>query len=105
MKHDFQPARLLLSHFGLSRLEMLRQHPGAMTSAPAVLALDNQCNYNVNASEDPAAAAVSLQTELEQLDQIPCRTADSVHVFYVKAGQKMPFEILNNVVSYFSLVY
>ena len=36
--------------------------------------------------------------DLQQLDALPCRTADTVHVFYVKTGQKMPFEILSNVV-------
>ena len=36
--------------------------------------------------------------DLEHLDNIPCRTLDTIHVFYVKSGQKMPFEILSNVV-------
>ncbi len=42
-----------------------------------------------------------FQSDLTQLDAIPCRTADTMHIFYVKNGQKMPFEILSNVVGYF----
>ena len=36
--------------------------------------------------------------DLEHLDSMSCRIYDTVHVFYVKSGQKMPFEILSNVV-------
>jgi len=32
------------------------------------------------------------------LDRLSPRTADTVHVFYMKSGQKGPDEILNNVV-------
>jgi hypothetical protein len=79
---------LLLSHLGLARLERLQQSPDAVTSTPSVISLDPD-------------STPALQQHLDQLDNIPCRTPDTVHVFYVKAGQKMPFEILNNVVGGF----
>lgn len=38
-------------------------------------------------------------SELEALDLLSPRTCDTVHVFYVRAGQKSATEILSNVVS------
>jgi len=38
--------------------------------------------------------------DLEVLDNMSSRTCDTVHVFYVRAGQKTAEEILSNVVSY-----
>jgi hypothetical protein len=38
--------------------------------------------------------------DLEALDNMSSRTCDTVHVFYVRAGQKTSEEILSNVVSY-----
>lgn len=38
--------------------------------------------------------------DLEILDNMSSRTCDTVHVFYVRAGQKTAEEILSNVVSY-----
>ena len=40
-----------------------------------------------------------LFTDLEQLDLVSCRDSDTVHVFYVKSGQKAPNDIISNVVS------
>ena len=48
-------------------------------------------------SLDPALAG--FQSDLQHLDALSCRSHHTVHVFYVKSGQKMPFEILSNVVS------
>ena len=39
-----------------------------------------------------------LFTDLEQLDLVSCRDSDTVHVFYVKSGQKAPNDIISNVV-------
>ena len=36
--------------------------------------------------------------DLEQLDLVSCRDSDTVHVFYVKSGQKAPNDIISNVV-------
>ena len=38
-------------------------------------------------------------SDLQQLDTVASRTSETVHVFYVKSGQKLPLEILSNVVS------
>jgi hypothetical protein len=40
-----------------------------------------------------------LFRDLRQLDALPVRTADTVTVFYVKAGQNKLADILQNVVS------
>lgn len=43
--------------------------------------------------------------DLEALDNMSSRTCDTVHVFYVRAGQKTPQEILSNVVSYSVILF
>jgi hypothetical protein len=43
--------------------------------------------------------------DLEALDNISSRTCDTVHVFYVRAGQKTAEEILSNVVSYSVILF
>ena len=48
---------------------------------------------------DPGRNAAAFSSDLQHLDSLSCRAHHTVHVFYVKAGQSMPFEILNNVVS------
>ncbi|XP_046680687.1 ral GTPase-activating protein subunit beta isoform X3 [Homalodisca vitripennis] len=79
--HEFQTARLFLSHFGLlSRLDS-NQEPGI----PPLVALDT--------------THPSFCNDLEALDNIGCRTVNTCHVMYVRAGQKQPEHILNNVLS------
>ena len=48
---------------------------------------------------DPRRSA-SFAHDLQHLDSMSCRAHHTVHVFYVRAGQSMPFEILNNVVNH-----
>ncbi|KAK7862307.1 hypothetical protein R5R35_014671 [Gryllus longicercus] len=79
---EFQTARLFLSHFGFLSFDILGNAPN--TSAP-LTALD---------SSKPG-----FWQDLEALDNISSRTCDTVHIFYVRAGQKTPEEILSNVVS------
>jgi len=43
-------------------------------------------------------ADVKLWNDLKQLDGLSVRTADTVHVFYVKAGQTRLIDMLQNVV-------
>jgi hypothetical protein len=43
--------------------------------------------------------------DLEALDNMSSRTCDTVHVFYVRAGQKTAEEILSNVVSYLAILF
>ncbi|XP_034250605.1 ral GTPase-activating protein subunit beta isoform X1 [Thrips palmi] len=81
--HDFQTARLFLSHFGFLSLDSLQD---CVTSpVPPLTALD-ACNPNFCA-------------DLEALDNIGVRTCDTAHVFYVRAGQKTASEIVDNVLS------
>ncbi|XP_034949716.1 ral GTPase-activating protein subunit beta isoform X2 [Chelonus insularis] len=78
--HEFQTARLFLSHFGFLNLEGSYNEDGN--------------NFGIIAL-DPTLAGFC--TDLESLDQISSRTCDTVHIFYVKSGQKNPLEILSNV--------
>jgi hypothetical protein len=41
-----------------------------------------------------------LSNDLEVLDTITARDNDTVHVFYVKSGQRLAQDILRNVVSF-----
>ena len=83
---DYQTARLVLSHLGL--LRMYEPKIGAMDgglTAPAMVPLttDN----------------VDFINDLEKLDRLSSRTAETVYVFYMKTGQRKPADILNNVTS------
>ncbi|XP_075220156.1 ral GTPase-activating protein subunit beta isoform X3 [Lycorma delicatula] len=78
---EFQTARLFLSHFGfLSRLDNTQS-----TSVPPLVALDTSHS--------------SFCGDLQALDDIGSRTCDTCHIFYVRAGQKQPEQILSNVIS------
>ncbi len=44
------------------------------------------------------SSSIDFVNDLESLDRLSPRSADTVHVFYMKAGQKGAEEILNNVV-------
>ena len=83
--HEFQTARLFLSHFGFLNLESAVQNELNNTGTGGLIALD------------PTLAGFA--TDLEGLDHISSRTCDTVHVFYVKSGQTTPEAILSNVVS------
>ncbi|XP_057325973.1 ral GTPase-activating protein subunit beta isoform X2 [Microplitis mediator] len=75
---EFQTARLFLSHFGFLNFEATDEN-----STGGLIALDQMIP--------------GFCTDLENLDHISPRTCDTVHIFYVKAGQKNPSEILANV--------
>lgn len=87
--HEFQTARLFLSHFGFLNLESsaaaTSDDLGSAGSGGGLTALD------------PTIAGFA--TDLENLDHISARTCDTVHIFYVKSGQSTPEAILANVVS------
>lgn len=80
---EYQTARLFLSHFGF-------------------LSLDS-ANGNIESPTNPITALnpsiPGFCQDLEALDSMSSRTCDTVHVFYVRAGQKTPEEILANVLS------
>jgi hypothetical protein len=45
------------------------------------------------------SSSIDFVNDLESLDRLSPRSADTAHVFYMKSGQKSADEILNNVVS------
>ncbi|XP_024939049.1 ral GTPase-activating protein subunit beta isoform X11 [Cephus cinctus] len=79
--HEFQTARLFLSHFGFLNFEP--KESGEESTGSGLIALDPTI---------PGFCA-----DLENLDHTSPRTCDTVHIFYVKAGQKNAEEILSNV--------
>ncbi|XP_031364609.1 ral GTPase-activating protein subunit beta isoform X4 [Apis dorsata] len=78
--HEFQTARLFLSHFGFLNVEPKET---------------NESRNNGLTALDPTIPGFCL--DLETLDNISPRTCDTVYIFYVKAGQKTSTEILSNV--------
>ncbi|XP_041352672.1 ral GTPase-activating protein subunit beta-like isoform X2 [Gigantopelta aegis] len=81
---EYQTARLFLSHYGFLSLECLKE-PSNSSVPPALVMLD---------TSNPAIFA-----DLETLDHIPSRDNDTLHIFYVKSGQRTVTELLSNVVS------
>lgn len=87
--HEFQTARLFLSHFGFLNIEPKENNESRNSGLTAL---------------DPTIPGFYL--DLETLDNISPRTCDTVYIFYVKAGQKTSTEILSNVViTFFILEY
>ncbi|XP_076477090.1 ral GTPase-activating protein subunit beta isoform X5 [Bombus vancouverensis nearcticus] len=78
--HEFQTARLFLSHFGFLNIEPKENNESRNSGLTAL---------------DPTIPGFYL--DLETLDNISPRTCDTVYIFYVKAGQKTSTEILSNV--------
>lgn len=77
--HDFQTARLFLSHFGLLNLE---EELDDSTGNSSLIALDSSAN--------------NFCRDLWTLDAMSPRTCDTVHLFYVKSQQTSALEIINN---------
>ncbi|XP_064603525.1 ral GTPase-activating protein subunit beta-like isoform X2 [Liolophura sinensis] len=80
--HEFQTARLFLSHYGFLSLEALKE-PSNSSVPPALVMLDT--------------TNTGLYADLETLDGVPTRDIDTVHIFYVKTGQTTSEKILRNV--------
>ncbi|XP_075152910.1 ral GTPase-activating protein subunit beta isoform X3 [Haematobia irritans] len=85
--HEFQAARLFLSHFGFLTFEERNPNSPAETlGAPPqrpLIVLDTK--------------RTNFAAELNALDKLSARTYDTVHVFYVKAGQSTAEEIVGNM--------
>lgn len=79
---EFQAARLFLSHYGFLSLEALKEQSNT-SLPPSLVTLD---------TTNPG-----LTNDLEMLDTITARDNDTVHVFYVKSGQRLAQDILRNV--------
>lgn len=85
--HEFQAARLFLSHFGFLTFEERNPNSpaeslGAPPQRPLIVLDTKRSNF---------------ATELNSLDKLSARTYDTVHVFYVKAGQTTAEEIVGNM--------
>ncbi|CRL00726.1 CLUMA_CG013983, isoform A [Clunio marinus] len=94
MRHEIEPkffpdtvdpARLFLSHFGfLSIGENVHQKANEQSLlSPSLIVLDSKKNGFVN--------------DLDVLDKMSPRTCDTVHIFYVRVGQSMEQEIVENM--------
>ncbi|XP_036224386.2 ral GTPase-activating protein subunit beta isoform X15 [Bactrocera oleae] len=85
--HEFQAARLFLSHFGFLNFEERNpNNPSESLGAPAqrpLIVLDTKRSQ--------------FAQELGTLDKLSARTYDTVHVFYVKSGQTTAQEIIGNM--------
>lgn len=77
--HEFQTARLFLSHFGLLNLDDVLNE-GAPNSE--LIALDSSAN--------------DFLKDLKALDGMSPRTCDTVHIFYVKSQQRRVEDIVAN---------
>lgn len=82
--HEFQTARLFLSHFGFLNLDLREDEENGSGGLKAL---------------DPTLPGFCA--DLENLDHMSPRTCDTVHIFYVKTGQKSAEAILSNVVIIF----
>ncbi|XP_052058887.1 ral GTPase-activating protein subunit beta-like isoform X4 [Mytilus californianus] len=81
---EYQTARLFLSHYGFLSLEALKDNNNS-SIPPALVMLDTTNS--------------GLFTDLEILDTVTSRDNDTVHIFYVKSGQKNFHDIIDNVTS------
>ena len=110
---EFQAARLFLSHYGFLSLEALKVGSKFITTTTQgsflcigvlndlVLCFTQE---QTNTSLPPSLVTLDttnpgLTNDLEMLDAITARDNDTVHVFYVKSGQRSAADILRNVVS------
>ncbi|KAJ8919438.1 hypothetical protein NQ315_016536, partial [Exocentrus adspersus] len=81
--HDFQTARLFLSHFGL-------------------LCLDGSESEDENGSALSAldSSATEFCRDLSILDNMSPRTCDTVHIFYIRSQQTQAQDIVSNVLNH-----
>lgn len=80
---EFQAARLLLSHFGFLSFNEDENKDELTPNSPPLIVLDTK--------------KVSFANDLKTLDKMSSRTCDTVHIFYVRAGQSTEREIIGNM--------
>ncbi|XP_058168057.1 ral GTPase-activating protein subunit beta [Anopheles ziemanni] len=82
--HEFQAARLFLSHFGFLTIGQNNVGGPKMDgSAPLLTTLDT--------------SKAEFCQDLKMLDKMSPRSCDTIHVFYVRAGQTTEAEIIGNM--------
>lgn len=84
VSHEFQAARLFLSHFGfLSFGENANKAKDPSIMSPSLIVLDSKKS--------------SFANDLAILDKMSPRTCDTVHVFYVRVNQTSHHDIIDNM--------
>lgn len=84
VSHEFQAARLFLSHFGfLSIGEGPSKAKETPSMLPPLIVLDSKNGGFAN--------------DLGVLDKMSPRTCDTVHIFYVRVGQSNHIDIIDNM--------
>lgn len=83
--HEFQAARLFLSHFGFLSLDDHGSHENgeSISTMPLLTVLD--------------AKRPGFSADIGLLDKLSPRTNDTLHLFYVKVGQTTATEIVDNM--------
>lgn len=83
--HEFQAARLFLSHFGFLSLDdqTTGENSDSMPTMPLLTVLDTK--------------RPGFSSDLALLDKLSPRTNDTLHLFYVKIGQSNATEIIDNM--------
>lgn len=81
--HEFQAARLFLSHFGFLTIGENSQQKSSEMMSPSLIILDSK--------------KAGFVGDLAVLDKMSPRTCDTVHIFYVHVGQSSEGEIIDNM--------
>lgn len=81
--HEFQAARLFLAHFGFLTIGDNSLQKTKEMLSPSLIVLDTKKSGFTN--------------DLAILDKMSPRTCDTVHIFYVRAGQSSAGEIIENM--------
>lgn len=86
VSHEFQAARLFLSHFGFLTIgenSQSKSGEASLMPSPSLIVLDSNKAGFIN--------------DLAVLDKMSPRTCDTMHVFYVRVGQSSEQEIIGNM--------
>lgn len=84
VSHEFQAARLFLSHFGfLSIGESPSKAKESPSMQPPLIVLDSK--------------STGFANDLDVLDKMSPRTCDTVHIFYVRVGQTSHHDVIENM--------
>ncbi|CAH8438174.1 unnamed protein product [Dicrocoelium dendriticum] len=115
MKTSIEPSRLLLTHLGYLSINTffmiepelhwgldLEKHSVSLASGNFATTMPSSVTQNPPLQQCPGFLPLDPRTpgflkHIRALDQLPCRTTDTLLVFYVAAGQTKPEEILSSM--------
>lgn len=94
--HEFQAARLFLAHFGLLSI-------GADESNETSRKTDHGDAQEIRPPGTPILTVLDTKKpgfadELQMLDKLSPRTNDTMHIFYVRAGQTTAQQVIDNMI-------